>query len=92
MLCLELLFVLLVLALSAEAKEQRIVTTSVRLDMIQHAIVWHETSHNISTRNMTKGPKNDYKIQTGDTVECDFAEPSKEDPEGGPFCTAFICR
>ena len=61
-----------------------IASNSTRDAYISKAIAWFaEDEGLISSRNMFDGPPNPYDLKTFQTLECDFVEPSKDDPIGG---------
>lgn len=69
-----------------------IASTEDRNSYISNAIAWFEDSESkIATRDMFNGPKNPYDLETFQTLECDFVEPSAEDPIGGTT-PKFMCE
>ena len=61
-----------------------IASTTDRDTYITNAITWFpDKEAKISTRDMLNGPKNPYKLETFQELDCNFVEPSVADPLGG---------
>jgi len=69
-----------------------VASTEDREQYMSDAIAYFEgTEDKISTRDMYNGPKNPYDLETFQVLECDFVEPSAEDPIGGTT-PKFLCE
>lgn len=62
-----------------------VLTTDQRDKEISKAIVYNddEATHQVAGKDLLNGPPNPYGIKTFEEIECEFVEPSKDDPIGG---------
>ncbi len=84
--------ILLIVGLKVVSGATIVASTVDRDKYISNAVVWFsETEKDISTRDMFNGPKNPYGLETFQSLDCDFVEPSPADPIGGTT-PKFMCE
>lgn len=89
------LFVAFLTSLSAVHGGTIIATIEDRQKYLSQALAWFPDRESlISSRDLYNGPPNPYNLKTWQTLDCDFVEPSKDDPMGGTTpkftCSALI--